>query len=103
MRRMLHDTPAYTQLDTELHLLIAAASHNEIMYHLVESIRDPLKDTIREGLRSRHSDEQLDRVQELHERLLAALERGNASEAAQAMRVHFDEAVMALVRDTDVG
>jgi DNA-binding FadR family transcriptional regulator len=99
MRQHLHDPQAYTALDVELHLLIASASGNTLLYHLVESIREPLRDTIREGLRRRGSVAEYERVQELHEHLVAALARGDPHEAARAMALHFDEAVMALVQD----
>lgn len=102
MRRQLNDPEAYTDLDTELHLLIARASGNATMYHLIESIREPLQDTIREGLRRRNPGQQFERVQVMHEDLLAALEQGDAVAAAQAMAVHFDETVMVVGHATDV-
>ena len=101
MRRQLHDPEAYTDLDTELHLLIARASGNATLYHLVESIREPLQDTIREGLRRRNPGRQYERVQAMHEDLLAALERGDADSAARAMAIHFDETVMLVARAGD--
>jgi DNA-binding FadR family transcriptional regulator len=99
MRQHLHDPQAYTALDVEFHLHIASASGNTLLYHLVESIREPLRDTIREGLRRRASAAQYERVQERHEHLVAALTQGDPQEAARAMALHFDEAVLALVQD----
>jgi GntR family transcriptional regulator, transcriptional repressor for pyruvate dehydrogenase complex len=81
-----------------LHLLIARASRNLILFHLVESIRDPLQETIREGLQRRINDEQMERVQELHEQLVEAVTQGCAADAGRAMADHFDEAVTALVQ-----
>jgi DNA-binding FadR family transcriptional regulator len=92
MREQLRAPDAFSDLDVEFHLLIAAASHNGMLYHLVKSIRDSLKDSILEGLRNRH-DEDLENVQRRHEELLAALERGDAEEARRAMDDHFDEAL----------
>jgi DNA-binding FadR family transcriptional regulator len=99
MHRCLHDPDAYIELDVALHLLIASASHNRMLYHLVESIREALKDSVREGLRRRRTGEQLERVQVLHEALLTELERGDPERAGRAMALHFDEAVMALIGD----
>jgi GntR family transcriptional repressor for pyruvate dehydrogenase complex len=96
MRDHIEDVEGYTALDVELHLAIAAASHNAMLYHLVESIRDVLEETIRRGLRQRRSREQLERVQVLHEALRDEVQRGDAESAAQAMAQHFDEAVTAL-------
>lgn len=97
MRRHVRDPDAYIELDVALHLRIAAASHNAMLYHLVESLRQALTDTVREGLRRRRTVAQLDRVQALHEALVADLERGDPEGARRSMALHFDEAVMALV------
>lgn len=101
MRRCLDEPARYTELDAELHLAIAGAARNEMLHRLVDAIREPLKETIREGLRSRTTDTQRERVQVLHEELLAALERGSEREAGEVMGRHFDEAVMALAEGRD--
>lgn len=98
MRQHLHNPDAYSELDVKLHLQIASAARNAMLYHLVESIRGPSQVAIREGLRRRSPDEQqLERVQVLHEDLLAALEKGDSREAEQAMSRHFDEAVVTMM------
>jgi GntR family transcriptional regulator, transcriptional repressor for pyruvate dehydrogenase complex len=97
MRRHVHHPTTYAGLDLELHLLIAAATHNTMLCHLMESLRHALQDTIREGYRPRQTNPmQRERIQEMHEDLAAALERGDANGAARAMTIHFDEAVAAL-------
>lgn len=83
----------YAELDAKLHLRIAAATHNTTLYHLIESIRGPLKDSIEAGLRSRANAIHLLRVQTLHEDLLQALIRRDPEAAASVMTLHFDEAV----------
>jgi DNA-binding FadR family transcriptional regulator len=97
MSQHLDDLDAYTERDMALHLAVASATHNTMMYYLVESIREVSKDTIREGLLHRRTAEQLERVQELHEMLLVELERGDARAAGQVMALQFDEAIIALV------
>jgi GntR family transcriptional repressor for pyruvate dehydrogenase complex len=99
MRAHIRDVDAYSELDLALHLQIARASHNAMIYHLVESIREAAKDAILEGLRHRRTPEQLERVQALHELLLDHLRRGDADGARRAMMMHFDEAVIALLSD----
>lgn len=102
MRQHIHDPDTYTGLDAELHLLVASASHNPMMYHLVESIREPMEDAIRDGLRRRsHDEEQIERVQVLHEDILTALEQDDAWKAERAMTQHFDEAVATLMSGVD--
>lgn len=101
MQEHLDDLEAYTDLDVEFHLLIASATHNALMYHLINSIRDALKDVIREGLRRRNTKEQLERVQIIHDTILVAIQQSDPDQAGRAMTQHFDEAVMALVEETD--
>jgi DNA-binding FadR family transcriptional regulator len=98
MQAALYDHARYADLDLELHLKIALASRNTLLFHLVESIRDVLKDTIQEGLRSRFTDAQLVRVQALHEAIVERLAAGDAAGAASAMATHFDDAIDAIYR-----
>jgi GntR family transcriptional repressor for pyruvate dehydrogenase complex len=99
MGRQIGVPEAYSELDLELHLAIASATHNAMMYHLITSLREVSKDTMLAGLRHRRGNEQLARVQELHEMLLAELERGDAQAAGQVMSLQFDEAIIALASD----
>jgi GntR family transcriptional regulator, transcriptional repressor for pyruvate dehydrogenase complex len=98
MRNHLYQHALYADLDLDLHMRIAAASRNTLMAHLIESIRDVLKDTIKEGLRSRFTDEQLLRVQTLHEAIVDRIAAGDAEGAASAMAIHFDDAIDAIYR-----
>jgi GntR family transcriptional regulator, transcriptional repressor for pyruvate dehydrogenase complex len=98
MRANLYDHALYADLDLELHMQIASASCNTLMYHLIESIRDVLKDTIKEGLRSRFTGEQLLHVQSLHESLVERIGAGDVEGAGAVMAVHFDDAINAIYR-----
>ncbi|MDQ3654362.1 MAG: FadR family transcriptional regulator [Chloroflexota bacterium] len=93
MRKAVGRGRVYAELDANLHLRIAAATHNTTLLHLIESIRGPLKGSIEAGLRSRENAVHLLRVQELHEDLLHALTRRDPEKAASVMTLHFDEAV----------
>lgn len=94
----LNDPEIYTELDVKFHLSIASASCNALMYHLIQSIRDVLTDTIREGLRSRMDETQRRTVQMLHERVVAAITDRDPASASQAMALHFDDAINAIYR-----
>lgn len=96
MQENIGNLDAYTHLDVELHLQIAAASHNAILAYLVESIRDALRNTISAGLKSRGAALQLETIQRTHETLLETIEKGDPQAAIQAMLLHFDEAIAAL-------
>lgn len=97
MRSQLNNTDEYTRLDVTYHLLVAKASHNEMMVYLVESIRDALRNTISAGLRSRSSQQQLESLQRTHEALLQTLRDGNVEQARLTMSLHFDEAIAAMI------
>jgi DNA-binding FadR family transcriptional regulator len=96
MRNQLKNPDGYAELDTDYHLAIASATHNSILYYLVESIRGSLHNTISTGLKSRTSYEQLERIQDVHERILALIGAGDVSGAAEQMTLHFDEAIDAI-------
>lgn len=93
MQRAVGKGARYAELDARLHLLIAAATHNTTLYHLIDSIRGPLKRSIEAGLRSRANTIHHLRVQELHEDLARALQERDPDRSASIMALHFDEAV----------
>jgi GntR family transcriptional regulator, transcriptional repressor for pyruvate dehydrogenase complex len=89
MRRNLHNLETFVELDVALHLLVAQASQNSVLEHLTSSIRAALKVIMLAGrLRRSHERETLE-VQELHEALVAAIERGDGEAAAAVMRRMF--------------
>jgi GntR family transcriptional regulator, transcriptional repressor for pyruvate dehydrogenase complex len=96
MRNEIHHPLNYAALDTEYHLAIASATHNTILFYLVESIRESLLHTISTGLKVRHRDDQFERIQELHEKILQLITEGDVVGAAESMALHFDEAIEAI-------
>lgn len=100
MRRSLHAPEDYVALDVTFHQLVAALTRNQLMCHLVTSIREVIKDTLQESQLRSLNDEQLERVQRGHEAILAAIEQGDVAAAEQAMAEHFEEAINSLVSRT---
>ncbi len=96
MREKQGDLEAYTRLDVDFHMRIAAASHNTMMVSLVESIRDALRNTITAGLQSRGQSLQFENIQLAHEQLYETLVASDVQAAMQAMSQHFDEAILAM-------
>lgn len=96
MREFRYDQNAYTELDVQLHLLIAHATHNAMMVRLIETLREILKDVIYEGRRRRATEAQIQRMIELHEVLVGEIARGDADGASRAMAQHFDEIAMSV-------
>lgn len=90
MARHLRDADRYTELDYELHLQIASATHNAMLRNLVASIREPAKETIREGLRRQPNDRGRRRIQAGHEKIVAAIAAGDVEAAVSTMRGHLD-------------
>lgn len=94
MGTRLDKLDAYAELDVEFHLLVAAAAHNLLLFHLISSIRNLLRDVMHEGLQRRQNLEQLERIQTVHANIARAIEQGNPAQAGNAMATHFDEAIL---------
>ena len=92
MAHHLHDADTYTELDYTLHLQIAIAAHNGMLHHLIVSIREPLKEMSREGLRRHPADQGRRGIQARHEQLVGAIAAGDSATAAAAMADHLDGA-----------
>ncbi len=97
MRGQVHQVETYADLDVQLHKQIAAATQNKMMVHLIASVRDSLRDAILESLRRRNIKKELERVQDIHERIIDEIAQGDAERAAKAMAEHFNDAVNAFV------
>ncbi len=101
MAQNLNNLETYANLDVEFHLQIAAATRNTMMYYLISSIRESLEDAVLQGLHSRRRPAELERVQQTHELVFEGIRARDADKAAEMMAIHFDEAVMALLREED--
>ena len=98
MAQNLQNLDTYANLDVEFHLQIAAATCNTMMYYLIGSIRESLEDSVLQGLHSRRRQAELERVQQTHELIFEGIKAKDSDKAAEMMAIHFDEAVMALLR-----
>ena len=97
----VHDPNAFTAIDTQFHLLVAAASHNKILHHLIESIRELMQESMRAVSRQRITEEQHQFALTAHARIVDAIERSEPKEAGSAMAAHFDVAISLVQGDTD--
>ena len=93
MGNELDNLDTFAELDVEFHLLVAAATHNQMLIHLISSIRSSLKNVVREGLQRRESRQQIERIQAVHLAVAQAIKQENAADAARNMTTHFDEAL----------
>jgi len=97
MRRNVGNADAYVDLDRDLHALIAEASGNVIIAHLVCAFRGALNDLTHEMLYRRRNRQQLERVHALHDAIVTQIGHRDADAASRAMDVHFGEALAFLI------
>ncbi|HXP97260.1 MAG TPA: FadR/GntR family transcriptional regulator [Telmatospirillum sp.] len=83
----------YTELDLRFHLALAEAADNPLYLMLVEACRQIFETSMVIGIERWAATPELNRVQQLHEGILAAVIAGDASGASQAMAQHFDSAI----------
>jgi DNA-binding FadR family transcriptional regulator len=92
MEASLGDPEEYAARDTEFHILLARASGNTILSHIIESMHDALQLVSATGLSLRNATHEFKRVQELHDAVLKAVAAGDPAAAGEAMDRHFIEA-----------
>ncbi|WP_421930229.1 FadR/GntR family transcriptional regulator [Nitratireductor rhodophyticola] len=97
------DHRAFIDLDVQLHLLIASASRNAMLYNLIASIRGPMRESIAHGIAARNSQRELQRIHVLHSDVVTAIRMGDGAAAAVAMAAHFDDALISIVADRVAG
>jgi DNA-binding FadR family transcriptional regulator len=88
MRQALGDPAHYAELETRFHLAIAAAARNRLLYHLVESMRECIRQPMREGLQLTAAKGDLPVVHAKHEVLVDCIEQGDTERAAREMDLH---------------
>jgi DNA-binding FadR family transcriptional regulator len=93
MRESIQDRPTFRQFDIEFHLHVAAAAHNKLLYHLVESMREPMQDSMRAVSRHRVTAEQNAYALTAHGHIVEAIKRGEPDAAGSAMAAHFERAI----------
>ncbi|MFN8561257.1 MAG: FadR/GntR family transcriptional regulator [Anaerolineae bacterium] len=96
MRSHFFDVEAYTGDDLAFHLTIAAATHNTMMVHMIESLRDATWESMHRWHDQQRTLEEYTQVQQMHVRIYEAVQRGSPDEAAEAMSGHFDKAIFDL-------
>jgi DNA-binding FadR family transcriptional regulator len=93
MAGALGDVEGYTALDIRLHLVLAAATDNPLYRLLVEAFRQIFQTSMLIGIERWAKTPELNRVQQLHEEIVAAVVAGDPVAASEAMRRHFDSAI----------
>jgi GntR family transcriptional regulator, transcriptional repressor for pyruvate dehydrogenase complex len=97
----VHDPATFTARDTQFHLRVAAAAHNPMLHHLIESLRALMQESMRAVSRQRVTAEQHAFALTAHARIVEAIERADPPAAGSAMAAHFDVAIRLVQGDTD--
>jgi DNA-binding FadR family transcriptional regulator len=97
MARCIDDGDRYLELDLRLHVTLAEATGNPLYSLLIDALRQLILVAMTTGRQRWSEVEGLDRVQELHEAIVAAVVAGDATAAAAAMAQHFDDALTVIL------
>lgn len=93
------DQPAiYSGFDVKFHILLAQASHNIFLFHLISAIRETLM-SLASSMRLEVPAAQIALIQDYHEQVYRAVEAGSPQEAGKAMDNHFNTAMERLVKN----
>lgn len=96
MQTQLKRPAVYASLDTELHLEIARASGNLLLFQMIGSVRASLESQSRQGMEQRKTEASLQKVQNGHAELVELIGNGDAEGAAACMRLHMESALRVL-------
>jgi DNA-binding FadR family transcriptional regulator len=97
MARDIHDAERYLELDLRLHVTLAEATGNPLYSLLIDALRQLILVAMTTGRQRWSEIEGLDRVQQLHEQIVAAVVAGDPAAAAAAMAQHFDDALSVIL------
>lgn len=97
MTEFLYNAHAYTECDAALHLLIARASHNTMLYHLVASICQPLQEIIRDAY-ALSTQAERETLPGIHAAIVGAISRADPTAATAAMERHFEGALLGYIQ-----
>jgi len=99
MQERLREPAAYAALDTELHVEIARASGNPLLWQMIGSIRASLESLSRQGMARRTTKKSLQQVQDAHADLVARICEGDAAGAGNSMQAHMSAALRVLTAE----
>jgi GntR family transcriptional repressor for pyruvate dehydrogenase complex len=87
----------FVELDVKFHLQVASSSRNKMLLQLVEAIREPVRDSIRVGVKSRKTEQEIQLLHDDHRRIVLAIAAHDEPAASEAMALHFDGAISAIM------
>lgn len=98
MKRKIGSKRDFLQEDMLFHELIAKASHNEVMYHMLDRIGDLLVDSRR---RSMKWDGMAEKASSYHYLIAQAIVQRNPTQARTLMKCHLDDMLVEFRKGED--
>ena len=96
MADTITDVEEYTERDIRFHLILAEAAENPLYLMLVGAFRQVFQTSMMVGIEKWSETTELNRVQQLHEEIVAAVVARDAAAASAAMQRHFDSAIQVM-------
>ena len=87
----------FIERDVQFHLAVAEAGRNDMLQMLVRAIREPMRESILQGIAAQDSEFELRRLHAIHHDIVIAVTERDEGAAATAMARHFDQALTAIV------
>lgn len=84
------DNTAFLEADMDFHICIAECSGNQVIYSMIQTIRNLLKRVSETGM---VDEEQMGQIYDEHKGIYAAIITKKPEEAGQAMRVHMENSL----------
>lgn len=82
------------ELDQEIHMAIAEATHNSVFCNFLDSIRNAMRLQQEEAS---HQPDMLEKANDAHRKVIEAIAKGDAVAAAKAMEEHIEDVEIAIV------
>jgi DNA-binding FadR family transcriptional regulator len=96
LREHVEDIPRFVEHDVRFHMALADATGNPFFKLFLSSIGEIMAKSMKVGLISRRSQQEIDASLEAHEEIFERVRAGEAEAAERAMRRHFTDAVEAI-------
>jgi len=84
------DLHAFAELDTNFHEAVIVASGNRLFHLVFQALKEPIRSLIEHSLRAAPKQSRAETLQH-HAAIVEAIQKGDASRAASAVRAHLSE------------
>lgn len=89
-----NDFEEYNELDIQFHLLLAKASENRVLFEMLSTLQDMLREQLRRDMKVPHS---MERSIRRHKLMIEAIENKEKELAKQLMTLHINDSIDYLV------